>query len=179
MDTEGKKKSKYTVSNLIWLMVIIFVVWLVYASFLYLLSDKWDHRGAFGDMFGAINALFSGLAFAGIIFAIFMQKDELKIQINVLEMQRKELELQRKELELARIEFKRTASAQEASQKELSKQAENLRKTAQINAINTLIGIKQEKLKKPYSEPVKIQIITNIESLELKLEVLLENLDKE
>jgi hypothetical protein len=165
MDTEGKKESKYTISNLYWLMGIIFAVWLVYASFLYLLSDKWDHRGAFGDMFGAINALFSGLAFAGIIFTILLQREELK--------------LQRKELELARIEFKRTASAQEASQKELSKQAETLHKTAAINAINTLIGIYQEKLRTPESAPGRHQQTRlNIEHLELKLESLLENLDR-
>ena len=29
-------------------------------------------RGAFGDMFGAVNALFSGLALAGVVIAIFM-----------------------------------------------------------------------------------------------------------
>ena len=34
-------------------------------------------RGLFGDQFGAINALFSGLAFAGIIFSIVLQNREL------------------------------------------------------------------------------------------------------
>ena len=36
--------------------------------------------GTFGDMFGVVNALFSGLAFAGIIVAIWMQKEELGLQ---------------------------------------------------------------------------------------------------
>lgn len=31
-------------------------------------------RGQFGDMFGAVNALFSGLAFAGIVFTLFQQR---------------------------------------------------------------------------------------------------------
>ena len=158
--------SKYTFRNFIYLMIVVLAVWLIYASLLYLLSDKWDHRGAFGDMFGAINALFSGLAFAGIIFTILLQKEELR--------------LQRNELELTREELKRTASAQEASQKELSKQAETLQKTAQINAINTLIGVCHEKLKIKSSGERKLQqTMLNKERLELRLESLLEDLDKE
>lgn len=35
-------------------------------------------RGQFGDKFGAINALFSGFAFAGIIFTIFLQRRDLR-----------------------------------------------------------------------------------------------------
>lgn len=48
--------------------------------------------GAGGDMFGSLTALFSGLAFAGLISTLLMQ--------------RRELELQRKELGLTRDEFK-------------------------------------------------------------------------
>ena len=51
-----------------------------------------DNRGQFGDSFGVVNTLFSGLAFAGVICAILLQK--------------KELELQRKELEDTRAEIK-------------------------------------------------------------------------
>lgn len=35
-------------------------------------------RGQFGDKFGAVNALFSGFAFAGIIFTIFLQRRDLR-----------------------------------------------------------------------------------------------------
>lgn len=31
-------------------------------------------RGTFGDQFGAVNALFSGLAFAGLIYTIVLTK---------------------------------------------------------------------------------------------------------
>jgi hypothetical protein len=34
--------------------------------------------GQFGDLFGAVNALFSGLAFAGLIVAITLQRKELR-----------------------------------------------------------------------------------------------------
>jgi len=39
-----------------------------------------DGPGTFGDMFGATNALFSGFAFAGLIVAILLQKEELRLQ---------------------------------------------------------------------------------------------------
>jgi len=39
-----------------------------------------DGAGTFGDMFGATNALFSGFAFAGLIVAILLQKEELRLQ---------------------------------------------------------------------------------------------------
>jgi hypothetical protein len=55
-------------------------------------------RGAFGDKFGAINALFSGLAFAGLIVTLLYQKEELKLQ-------REELADTRKELNAQRLEF--------------------------------------------------------------------------
>lgn len=40
----------------------------------------WAHRGVVGDSFGAINALFSGLALAGVLFTIFLQRAESKAQ---------------------------------------------------------------------------------------------------
>ena len=58
-----------------------------------------EDRGQFGDMFGAVNALFSGLAFAGVIWAIILQKQELELQRKELEATRAELEGQRKQLE--------------------------------------------------------------------------------
>ncbi|MCH8045529.1 MAG: putative phage abortive infection protein [Planctomycetes bacterium] len=56
--------------------------------------------GEFGDTFGAANALFSGMAFLGIIVAIFLQKRELELQRQELELTRGELARQSKALEL-------------------------------------------------------------------------------
>ncbi|WP_145038639.1 putative phage abortive infection protein [Paenibacillus sp. Y412MC10] len=56
------------------------------------------NRGEFGDMFGAINTLFSGLAFGGIIYTIFQQKVELKLQRQELKLQRQEVERTNQEL---------------------------------------------------------------------------------
>lgn len=52
-------------------------------------------RGTFGDKFGAINALFSGLAFAGIIATILLQRRELFLQRKDLEEQNRTFRHQR------------------------------------------------------------------------------------
>jgi hypothetical protein len=59
--------------------------------------DSFTERGQFGDMFGAVNALFSGLAFGGIILTILLQKEELKLQRQELKLQRTEMQETRKE----------------------------------------------------------------------------------
>lgn len=75
--------------GLVILFSIVTGLWLLTWFLLYGYDDA--KRGTFGDMFGSINALFSGLAFAGVIYAIFLQKDELSLQRRELEMTRDEL----------------------------------------------------------------------------------------
>jgi hypothetical protein len=36
-------------------------------------------RGQFGDIFGSVNALFSGLALAGVIVALLLQREDTRI----------------------------------------------------------------------------------------------------
>lgn len=57
-----------------------------------------DKSGMFGDSFGLLTSLFSGLAFAGLIITIMMQKDELALQREELRLQRAALEGQLAEL---------------------------------------------------------------------------------
>ena len=47
-------------------------------------------RGVFGDQFGAVNALFSGLAFTGVIITLILQRRELRSQS--ASMQRQQFE---------------------------------------------------------------------------------------
>ena len=56
-------------------------------------------RGQFGDSFGAVNALFAGLAFAGVIFAIILQKKELELQRQELKETRDEIRGQKEQLQ--------------------------------------------------------------------------------
>ena len=80
--------------------LLILVLWVSSGSLLY--SDP--NRGTFGDMFGAINALFSGLAFAGLIFTILLQRDELVEQRRELRHARRQLRNQTRTLTLERHE---------------------------------------------------------------------------
>lgn len=59
------------------LCVLVCLLWSV--NFLIPFSHPYDARGTFGDMFGAVNALFTGLAFAAVIYAIFLQKHEVRL----------------------------------------------------------------------------------------------------
>ncbi|EGK02588.1 putative phage abortive infection protein [Dysgonomonas gadei] len=58
----------------------------------------------FGDSFGAVNALISAFAFAGVIVAIVIQRNELRLQRKDLELQRNEFSTQNKTLQLQRFE---------------------------------------------------------------------------
>lgn len=60
-------------------------------------------RGLFGDKFGAINALFSGLAFAGIILTIILQGRELSLQRQEIEKQNQSIQKQRFEQTLFQL----------------------------------------------------------------------------
>ena len=76
--------------------IITIFIWAL--SFL-LFTTSWDkdERGTFGDMFGAVNALFSGLAFAGLIVTLIMQHEELGLQREELAQTNDELAAQREE----------------------------------------------------------------------------------
>jgi hypothetical protein len=67
-------------------------------------AGPWPTRGQFGDMFGAVNALFSGLAFTGIIFTILLQREELQEQRRELRLTRKEFKQQNITLRQQRFE---------------------------------------------------------------------------
>ncbi|MGE8533138.1 MAG: putative phage abortive infection protein [Chryseobacterium sp.] len=91
-------KNNNWVLWLIGLGSIAFMSFTLWQNYLYAASLGKDYQGLFGDMFGASNALFTGLSFVGVIIAIRLQSQELKLQ-------RKELELTRNEMELTRDEF--------------------------------------------------------------------------
>lgn len=79
-------------------MVILSFFWVSSGLTLYFMFPEWDGRGTFGDMFGTTNSLFSGLAFAGIIYTIFLQRVELRLQREELKLQREAVENSTNEL---------------------------------------------------------------------------------
>jgi len=108
------------------LLILVFIIWILSIFIVPFIYPELTDRALLGDSFGLINSLFSGLAFAGIIYTIILQ--------------RKELSLQRQELKDTRMELQRSANAQEKSEKQQGRQSENLKITAKLNALNTLVS---------------------------------------
>lgn len=69
----NKKYKPFVISS-----IVVILLWTVNLLFLYKLDST--ERGTFGDMFGAVNSLFTGLSFAGIIYAMYLQNKELSLQ---------------------------------------------------------------------------------------------------
>ncbi len=55
--------------------------------------EDWSTRSSFGGMFGALGTFFSGLAFAGIIYTLWMQHQELGLQREALGISQKSIEI--------------------------------------------------------------------------------------
>jgi hypothetical protein len=120
-------KKKYIVI----IAIGIFLIWAGSAAAIYRWVEEKD-RGTFGDMFGAVNALFSGFAFAGLIYTIAVQRQELSLQREAIQMQTEELKMQREE------------TARSADQLEGQKKLLNLQ-TA-MSVVNDLIQIKNKRI---------------------------------
>lgn len=54
----------------------VVAVWVVWPLLIRHYVSNWQTRGLAGDMFGGLNTLFTGLAFAGLIYTIFLGKLE-------------------------------------------------------------------------------------------------------
>ena len=101
---KSKNKSSEESKNDLWRTLIyaglaVFAIWLLSWVLIDLCISECNDRGTFGDKFGAVNALFSGLAFAGLIVTLLYQKEELKLQREELAQTREELKGQREEFE--------------------------------------------------------------------------------
>ena len=142
MAKEKKTEDKsLIIIGIISIVIIVSGLLITYA----VMKDKTkDELEAFSNMFGGINSLFSGLALAGIILTVLLQKNELT--------------LQRRELIETREELKRSAEAQEKSERAHRKQAENLKISAQLSAMSTLVNYysdEEKRLKHIFPSPTK------------------------
>lgn len=84
----------------------VIILFLLNFSMIFFVSGE-NTRGTFGDQFGAVNALFSGLAFTGLIYTIILQRRDLAMQRDDLRLQREELVLTRQEMEEQTAEFEK------------------------------------------------------------------------
>lgn len=101
MDRPEKDNSvgKYS----FWAFIGVIILW--GATFLLLWFERDSaERGQLGDMFGMVNALFSGLAFAGLILTLVLQKKELTLQREELEQTRGEFVEQNRTMKRQRFE---------------------------------------------------------------------------
>ncbi len=110
-------------SLFIWLIVAVVAICAAYSFIMYLLfSDNIEKRGQFGDMFGFLGALFSGLAFAGLIVTIRQQREDLKNQRDEIELQREDLKAQTEALKLQKEEIRQTNEELKLQREEMKAQ---------------------------------------------------------
>ncbi|MEO0592672.1 MAG: hypothetical protein AAFZ38_03750 [Myxococcota bacterium] len=69
----------------------VLLVWSLFWYGVYSWKLDWVKTGAWGDTFGALNTLFSGLAFGALLLTLLMQREELGLQREELTATRKEL----------------------------------------------------------------------------------------
>jgi hypothetical protein len=119
----------------------ISIIWLAWWQYAERFSTKMDERGQLGDLFGGVNAIFSGLALAGVVTAVVLQSKELQLQREEMKAQREQLELQREELTLSREEFKRMAEANEQAATALTRQSHLQIQAAKIHGLSALVSV--------------------------------------
>lgn len=87
------------------LIAAVSILTLAYGYFVYQIFPGKQNAGTFGDSFGALTSLFTAFAFAGLIFTLFIQKNELSLQ---------------------REEFKNLVQEQKSSNKILENQSQSI-----------------------------------------------------
>ena len=108
-----------------------------------LFLDSWSDRAAFGDMFGAVSALFSGLALAGLIWTIYLQQ--------------RQLGMQNEELSITREELRHLQEAQKQSDAILKEQTQALVRVAEIDALLLIPVIELDYVLEP-DRGLKVQL---------------------
>lgn len=84
--------------NIFYIIIGIIVIMIFNYFIINKFFDSWEIRGQVGDSFGVITTLFSGLAFAGLIYTIYLQRNELQLQREELKLQREEMIKSREQL---------------------------------------------------------------------------------
>jgi hypothetical protein len=126
MSNAEAKELKIGFKHLALAGLLILALWMLISYLAYKFSPNGQY-GTFGDMFGVVNSLFSGLAFACLILATMMQREELK--------------LQRKELQLARMEAAATRKEIEGQKEQAIAQNETLRQQTFDNTFFQLLRL--------------------------------------
>lgn len=100
---EKKRKNKY-LFLIVTSVSVIFVLSVWFINYSYGMKLDHIHSGIFGDMFGAVNAVFSGLAFAGIIISLYFQRIDLKNQFKEIKQTNREFKIQNETMQIQKFE---------------------------------------------------------------------------
>lgn len=107
MTEEEYKKRKNRINYVfIGVAILAVILWLLSGYVIDKYSNSEIVRGTFGDMFGAINALFSGLALGGVIYTILLQRLELELQRDEIRYSSEQLKGQKEILDRQNFEDK-------------------------------------------------------------------------
>ncbi len=103
ISNKGKVTYKIALPTFV-VLLIVFAAYAYFASQFMPPYSEWtvDQTGILGDSFGPLTSLFSGLAFAGIIISIQLQRLDLQNQHKELRISNKTLQKQTEELALTR-----------------------------------------------------------------------------
>jgi hypothetical protein len=102
----------------------ILALWLILGLGPIILVGGLSKSGTFGDTFGAVNALFSGLALAGVAYAVYLQRRELRAAEDQLAM--------------ARNEAKESEESRRRTEQQLVKHTDALVAAAKLNAADAI-----------------------------------------
>ena len=97
---EAKKNTGESPKLLYGMAAFVITLWIGWWILVSLTTKDSGQAGQLGDLFGGINALFSGLAFATLIFTVHLQRHELSLQRQELADTREVLIGQRTQMEL-------------------------------------------------------------------------------
>lgn len=133
MSTQTPSRDKPTGSR-IWILIgLCILAGLLWGSNWYFVSTHISDeakQGQFGDMFGAVNALFTALAFAGLIYTVLLQRDQLALQQQeIIESGKTQEQLVQRQIDAQEKLFERQKAFQEEQRQ---KQIENELKLEQL-----------------------------------------------
>lgn len=125
--------------NLKKLLVIFFVLWLASIGSMLFLFPSLQDAGNFGDSFGGISSLFSGIALALAIYSMVLQ------QRQSVEFEQKTLSTLKQQIDTMKLvegSLTQQAAAVKLIEKTLFQQAN----TAQVAALNALIDREEQRI---------------------------------
>lgn len=121
---DSQQRKPWKIGVLIGSIAVVLLI--IYALAVPNIAKSWEKSNQFGGMFGGIGALFSGLALAGVVAAIWLQKHGL--------------EDQREDLRSTLDQLTQSTKAHTTSSKALESQIEVMHLAARLNALAVLLS---------------------------------------